>query len=507
MVRIVLFLALVLALGFGFSWFADRPGMVTLTWEGSRYQTSLMVVLAGLTALVATIMVCWWTVSVILRSPSLMRRFYRNRRRDRGYLALSQGLIAASSGDKAKARKLARDSRKLLGDEALVRLLDAQTLLLEGERAEARDRFTAMLENDETKLVALRGLFLEAEREGEKEASRHFAEEALKRSPALPWASSAMLRYHAGNGDFEAALRLLESARASGLVDKADADRKRAVLLTAQAMTEEPAAPDKAAKLAQQALKLAPRLAPAAVTAAISLARSADFRKAARLLEDAWRQAPHREIAQTYVMLRSGDTAAERLARARRLSVLQPADSESVFTVAEAAIAAREWDQAREALKPLIASHPSERTCLLMAAIEEGEHSDKGRARDWLARALRAPRDPAWVADGIVSDRWLPVSPVTGEIDAFEWKVPVPRLGSRMESSDPVVQSGTTDSDFGAVVEPETAVDSKPAEVAGDVAPAPSAVTPVGLAVPAAPDDPGVDPQEPEETRKAFRLF
>ncbi|MGE5261504.1 MAG: heme biosynthesis protein HemY, partial [Actinomycetota bacterium] len=49
--------------------------------------------------------------------------------------------------------------------------------------------------------------------------------------------------------------------------------------------------------------------------------------------------------------------------------------------------------------------------------------------REWLARALRAPRDRAWIADGYVSDRWLPVSPVTGAVDAFEWKAPVDAIG------------------------------------------------------------------------------
>jgi HemY protein len=64
-----------------------------------------------------------------------------------------------------------------------------------------------------------------------------------------------------------------------------------------------------------------------------------------------------------------------------------------------------------------------------MARIESGELGDKGREREWLARALRAPRDRAWIADGYVSDRWLPVSPVTGAVDAFEWKAPVDAIG------------------------------------------------------------------------------
>jgi HemY protein len=48
--------------------------------------------------------------------------------------------------------------------------------------------------------------------------------------------------------------------------------------------------------------------------------------------------------------------------------------------------------------------------------------------RAWLTRALSAPRDPAWIADGHVFERWLPVSPVSGRIDAFEWRVAVDRL-------------------------------------------------------------------------------
>ncbi len=59
-----------------------------------------------------------------------------------------------------------------------------------------------------------------------------------------------------------------------------------------------------------------------------------------------------------------------------------------------------------------------------MAEIEEAEHGETGSLFEWLQRASRAPRDPAWVADGMVSDRWAPVSPVTGQLDAFTWTTP-----------------------------------------------------------------------------------
>jgi HemY protein len=60
-----------------------------------------------------------------------------------------------------------------------------------------------------------------------------------------------------------------------------------------------------------------------------------------------------------------------------------------------------------------------------MARIEGEQHGHAGRVREWLARAVNAPRDPAWTADGVVSEHWAPISPVTRALDAFRWRVPV----------------------------------------------------------------------------------
>jgi HemY protein len=67
---------------------------------------------------------------------------------------------------------------------------------------------------------------------------------------------------------------------------------------------------------------------------------------------------------------------------------------------------------------------------MLMAEIERTEHGDSGRARAWTLRAVRALHDPVWTADGYVSDRWRPVSPVSGRIDAFQWQMPLAALPS-----------------------------------------------------------------------------
>ena len=106
-----------------------------------------------------------------------------------------------------------------------------------------------------------------------------------------------------------------------------------------------------------------------------------------------------------------------------------PDNIEGALAVARAAIDAREFARARSALAPYLDA-PTKRVALLMAALERAE-GDEGRAREWLARAVNAAPDPAWTADGYVSDRWLPLSPVTGRLDAFEWRVPLTGMTER----------------------------------------------------------------------------
>jgi HemY protein len=100
--------------------------------------------------------------------------------------------------------------------------------------------------------------------------------------------------------------------------------------------------------------------------------------------------------------------------------------------LARAAIDAFDWSTARAALAAYAGNNPSQAVCLMMAEIEEGENGDQGKAREWVNRAVRAPRDPVWTADGITADEWEPISPVTGRLDAFEWRVPTSAVAARI---------------------------------------------------------------------------
>jgi HemY protein len=168
---------------------------------------------------------------------------------------------------------------------------------------------------------------------------------------------------------------------------------------------------------------------PAAVLASKYESEAHQVRRAMRIVEAAWLEQPHPDLADAYAHVRIGDSARQRLVRVETLAAKAPGHIESALAVARAAIDAAEFARAREALAPFI-SAPTQRVAMLMAEIERTEHGDSGRARAWTLRAVRALHDPVWTADGYVSDKWRPVSPVSGRLDAFQWQTPVAALPS-----------------------------------------------------------------------------
>jgi HemY protein len=429
MVRIFSFLILLAVVALGAAWVADQSGGVVLSWNGWRAETSLPVLVLVILILAIAAMLVWTIVRAFWKAPARLRRRRHEKRHAKARHAITQGLIAVGTGDALIAHRHAGTAKRLAEHDPLTLLLQAQTAQLEGDRAGAQHAFHAMAERKDMRLLGLRGLFIEAQRNDDLHTAVATAEEALKIAPNSPWASHAVLGFRCAQSDWDGALALLDANKAAGLIENAPYRRQRGVLLTARALELEERDRDLARKSAMEAIKFAPQLVPAAVLAAKFYSEDNQVRRAMRTIEVAWNANPHPDLAEAYAHVRLGDSARERLARVELLAQKMPDHRESRLAVARAAIEASEFDRAREALAPLLAT-PTQRVALLMAELERAGNHDEGRAREWTARAVRAAPDPAWTADGYVSDRWRPVSPVTGRLDAFQWVTPVAALTS-----------------------------------------------------------------------------
>ena len=517
MVRLLVFLALLCAVALGMNWVADQPGHVVLTSQGKNFEVSLFFATGVVIALAFVIAAAWGVFRFVFRIPSLVSLANRARRREKGFAALTRGMVAVGSGDTRAASRHAAEAHKLLAGEPLTQLLRAQAAQLAGDRAGAESAFKDMLEGGHTRALGLRGLHVEARRRGDHEAALEYAVAAHKHA-ALPWAGQAVLDDHAARGDWAGALAAVETNAAAKLIDKPAANRLRAVLKTALAQERGEREPQAALALAQEAVRLAPGLVPAAVLGGRLTAAAGDYRRATRILETAYEKTPHPDLAAAYLRMRAGDSAADRLTRARNLARLVPNDPESRLTIARAALEARDFASARAALAPLLDSteRPSVRVCLTMADLEETQGAP-GAVREWLARAARAPRDRAWVAEGFVSDRWAPVSPA-GKLDAFVWRTPDERLSAPSEPLSvsvpaPPLALVAEPADTPEIVEaPCVEAPKQPAlESDAPTAPPPAKAGPKIVAVdpaapaPKPPDDPGARPEAAK--RNGFRLF
>ncbi len=511
MLRLILFVLVVGAAAVGLAWVADKPGTLSVEWLGYELETSVFIAGLMLGAMMLVILALWSALRYLLSRPAVLSELMKKKREQRGLDALSRGLIAVGAGDKEEARKFAGQARKLLPAEPLTGLLRSQSAQLHGDRAAARKIFETMAEAPETEMLGLRGLFLEARRENESEAARQFAERAMERNPDLAWSVNALFELQCKAGDWTGALRTLDVAQRQKQIEKPVAARRRAVLLTAQAMDAEERDMNTARQLALEAHKLAPDLVPAAEIAGRVMASQGDATRAARIIAKTWEINPHPDLALAYAHARPGESPRERLKRVNFLAQWVPDHLEGAIAVASAAVEARAWDEARAVLKPYIGNVATSRICALMARIEGGETGDQGRVREWLARAVHAPRDPAWTADGYISDRWAPISPITGALDAFEWKAPVELLGNH----DPLV---IEDADPQPVPDPAPVIETAAASV--EVPPAPETPAPQPDEIieaddadpeifipPRAPDDPGPEADTVEEERQAERKF
>ncbi|HEY0920927.1 heme biosynthesis protein HemY [Devosia sp.] len=437
MIRLVYWIIVSLLVTAGIAWLVSLPGTLSLELLGVRMQPRLGVAAFLLIATLALVILLWGLLRRLLGAPYYLARRVRERRKDQGFAALADGFIALQAGDAGRARLLAREARSNLPANAAAQLLEARADLALGDMHAAREHYRALINNRKTALAALSGLYDQARAQGRVDAALTFARKAVEIAPHTPWASHAVFEDLTRRGRWAEALEVITAEPAVTREEKMRKRRRQAVVEAARARLAETSEPLVALEHALTALKLVPDFVPAALIAARIYINRGDSRKAMSLLRRVWRATAHPDIGTLFANAVPGASAVDRLKRIRELVDTPPQNKSGAVVLARAAIDAYDWGLARTALAGEAAANPSQQVCMLMAEIEEGENGDQGKAREWVNRAVRAPRDPVWTADGITAEEWEPLSPVTGRLDAFEWRVPLSAVATRVAEAPP----------------------------------------------------------------------
>ena len=233
MIRLLLFLAALALAAYGLTWLAENPGQVALTWRGVEYDVSLMLALGVVVGLAILLALAWGVIRFVFRLPSLVSLATKARRREKGYAALSRGMVAVGSGDMRAASRHAAEARKLLGGEPLDEIAARASGATRGRprrrgRRIPRDARSSANPCAGISRPAYRG---EAQRRSRGRAGfRHARAQACR--AALGGAGGARRSRRARRlaGALESS-----SQRGPRLIDKPTANRWRAVIKTAMA--------------------------------------------------------------------------------------------------------------------------------------------------------------------------------------------------------------------------------------------------------------------------------
>jgi HemY protein len=439
MIRLIVFLVVAVALSLVATWLADHPGQVSLTWQGTRVETSFAVFIVALAVLVLLSVVVFEILRVLRQAPHRIGVRRHRARESKGHTALLGGLVAAAAGDAAAAKSLNRRAEKLLHRAPETLLLSAQAAQLDGDEGAARVKFQEMLRHPETEFLGLRGLLAQAMKDGDTETALRLARRAYLKRPNTPWVLSTLFDLQTRAGLWAEALGTVKDMARYRLVDKATAKRRRAVLFHQSAADNRAEGrPHEALRLAQKAHKLAPELAPIAIQASELAEQVGKPRLARKILETAWKARPHPVLARSHLALSSNQPPIERFKQIERLHQLQPGALESELALAEQAIAAKQWQPARSALERAQKLGPTASVYRLLAELEQAEGNGE-KARLWLAKAVDAPPDPAWLCEttGEAQAQWSAFGP-DRRFDSLRWGsppkiVPLLRPGAEAE--------------------------------------------------------------------------
>ncbi len=434
LIKVFLFVALIAVLAYGAGLLIDTDGGVRIAFGSMEYTLTPLAAVVAMLLLMLALWVVLKLLGLIVATvrflngdeTAISRYFDRNRER-KGYQALSDGIMALASGEGRIAMARAKKADKFLDRPDLTTLLIAQAAEMEGDTDKASEAYKALLTEDRTRFVGIRGLMRQRIVEGDTATALKLAEKAFALKPKHRELQDTLLQLQADQRDWKGARTTLGAKLKSGALPRDVFRRRDAILALQEARTvADGDAGIEAQEAAIEANRLSPDLIPAATMAARTYIERRDFKTATRVLKKAWTVRPHPDLAAAFAEIAPNETVQARLKRFKTLTAINPDDPETRMLDAELHLGAEDFPAARRALGDLASTMPTARTLAIMAAVERGEGADDAVVRGWLARALTAPRGPQWCCDKCqaIHSQWVPICENCGGFDTLSWREP-----------------------------------------------------------------------------------
>ena len=160
-IKIVLFIGLVAAASWGAIYLLEFDGGVRIVMAGQEFNLTPLMAVIVLVLLVIAVWLLLKLVSLLVAvlrfingDDTALSRYFQRNRQEKGYQALSEGMMALASGEGEVAMAKAGKAERYLNKPALTNLITAQAAEMSGNRRKAEETYKRLLTNEKTRFVA-----------------------------------------------------------------------------------------------------------------------------------------------------------------------------------------------------------------------------------------------------------------------------------------------------------------------------------------------------------------
>ena len=427
MLRTLWFLSMVVFISVSFSWLAGTPSYVSLDWRGYRVNTTIPILvgmLCGFSLLLALIFRLWF---FIRDAPKSIANIIFNKKRGRGYKALTAGMVAVAAGDTEEALKQAKLAEILLNEPPLTMLLSAQAAQLNGDEKAAKEFFIEMTKKNDMEFLGLRGLITQAEKEGDAEKSLNLLKRAYFLRPKSAWVSKNLFELQVKNRCWNDASVTNQKLLKIGIIDQSSNRERNSVLsyqIGLNALSKNNR--NDAFREFKRAYNLDPTFVPGVKSFVRELIDRGQHSKAQNAIEKTWKLCPHPHLLELYWEAAEAQNPMDRTQASQSLLKINPDHFESHIAIVKPALDAKLWGEARKHLEIITSGNQGEitsRVCRFWAELEKLENGDIEKTQSWLMRASRALSPETWVCGvcGVAVQEWLPSCSNCKQFNSFSW--------------------------------------------------------------------------------------
>ncbi len=347
------------------------------------------------------------------------------KKKEKGYNSFVSGMIALSNKDYKKLLIESKNVSKYLESESsLSMLLKSELLKVNNNLDELSLIYEKMSKNQETKNMAYRGLMEQYLRAQDYHHAFLYGEKLFINNPNIEKIYDTLVNVIAKTNNWQQLVRITDIAFSKKLITKKIYEENKSIAFFEISKIKKYNDIKESINLMIRALKLRKNFPPFITLYLNLLLEDKQYNLAKKFIKKIWNENPHSK----YIII------IRKMSILLNLSMLdlsnyvissKNTDLDKILLV-ESSIDSKDWDNAKQIIRPLIDVKPKKNICLLMARIEEGLTGDIQKVNSWKYRANTAAEDEIWVC--LISNQsqneWASVSNA-GYFNALQWKKPI----------------------------------------------------------------------------------